>query len=140
MALVIHPESHIDHLPAENVLALLKLFEDKDGFFLETIKVPEEMLCKLRGPIVGDLPIHEDSVTWEQREGRNYNDRIMLKNMTPFYTQDLTVIGGPHAGIDCILYTAYPGPIAPKSLLDPSLEEDKKEEAKSFWATHALEK
>jgi hypothetical protein len=134
MTVIIHKESHV-HAMSINLEEVLKQFEDKKGFFIETIILDEVVgLNALYGPIMGDEPVLNGYDA--RREDRDYTSRMVNAPMRP--TNILTIIAGPHDGHECVLYTAYPGPVSPKGLNDPSLKPEEVAEATAFWAVHAL--
>jgi hypothetical protein len=132
----LHPESHLDHgLPQAVVDEILARFAARDAFFIETIEVSQSLPCALHGPAVGESPVGEAEATYETRGERAWPSRMCSR--APSRTTLVTVIGGPHEG-ECILYTAYPGPCAPREPGDPALSGAELEAAKVFWAHHAL--
>jgi len=138
MALEIIEESHVDHGLSEDMIAfILDKYKDKTEFFIETIKVPGGSFDNaLYGPSVGDGPISDEDVYYEVRNGRPGESRMIKR---PFRkTDDLTVIAGPGEGKECVLYTAFGGPLAPKEPFDSSLDDNGKEESSAFWSVHAL--
>jgi hypothetical protein len=138
MTVIIHKESHVDHELFINLENILKTrFANKTGFFIESIdlEVPVGMNA-LYGPVCCDKAVSEEEVSWEKRDGRDYESRMIDAPMRP--STILTVIAGPHDGHDCVLFTAYAGPVAPKGLNDPTLKEEEREEAEKFWSEHAL--
>ena len=72
--------------------------------------------------------------------GRGVDELHRMCDRAAGQTRVCTVIAGPHDNNDCVLFTAYPGPQAPKGLNDPSLKEEEKAESQEFWAQHALSK
>lgn len=139
--------SHLDHgLTPAHLDWLQEQVRDRDGFYILTLDLPPELpqlQSALRGPAVGDAPIPESEVTWEKRGDRAYNSRLTEMGTVP--TRKVTLIAGPHKEEDgrewtCLLYTAFPGPLAPKETLDPTLKPEEREASESFWAEHALSK
>jgi hypothetical protein len=145
-------ESHLDHgLNQEHVAWLIERFADKSRFFLETITLPDflpEVECALYGPICGDEPVAEATVTYKIRGSRKYASRVLADgSFLPSTasasgtrkTRTLTVIAGP-SGVDpCVLYTSYGGPVAPREPGDPGIGTwESVLESRAFWATHAL--
>lgn len=134
--------SHLDHAISAAVLHhLIKRFADLDGFFVETIELPEDLgtvPCGLHGPTVGDEPIPEVECRRVVRGGRSVPSRIC--DRPPRQTRLLTVVAGPYDGDACVLYTAYGGPTAPREPWDPSLQKDPAalEASRAFWTVHAL--
>lgn len=133
-----HPESHLDHGLSEPQIAhLLNLFSDRSAFFVETVELPPELgtvLCGLHGPEMGDEPIGEEEVIYENRGTRAYPSRLCDRGARP--TRLVTVVAGPHDGEPCILYTAYAGPVAPQEPTDPGCRD--LPTAQAFWSQHAL--
>lgn len=80
----------------------------------------------------------EDNTYWAPRPERNFNSRLVT-GREPEETKIITVGICKHReyGIYCI-FTAFPGPKAPKELNDPRLTDAERPEAEAFWATHAL--
>lgn len=142
MAMKITNDSHLDHgLSQAQVDYLLSLFGERDGFFIETIKLPEELgtaPCGLYGPLMGDEPISDDIVHFGVRGNRPGKSRLISKK--PRLTRQVSVIAGPHEDEPCILYTAFGGPVTPRETFDPGLQENEAalEESRVFWSQHAL--
>jgi hypothetical protein len=139
MSLVIHAESHCDHVAPAVVELVKQRFADRDGFFIETIELPAELgmlECGLYGPLCGDEPIIEHEVHYSRRPGRQYESRLVARPAR--LTNRLSVIAGPHAGLPCVLYTVFGGPVSPKEVNDPTLIEHEREESAAFWSQHAL--
>lgn len=132
--------SHLDHsLSPAHVELLLKHFGHIEHFAIQTIDIPldlPELPCSLRGPACGDPTIHESEVVYEVRGDRAGKSRISVNHL-PKPSRRLTAIMGMHEG-ECILFTAYGGPAAPREPWDPSLDEEGREESKAFWLSHAL--
>lgn len=141
MTITILSESHLDHgLTAAQISYILQAYLDRDGFFLETIELPEELgtvPCALRGPIRGEPPVGPDApVSFQKRGSRSYESRMVAWEATP--SREVTIIAGPHGDYSCVLYTAYGGPLAPKEPGDPSLKPEERERSERFWSEHAL--
>lgn len=141
MAIVILADSHLDHgLTGPQIAHLLLTFEERDGFFIETLELPAALgalPCALRGPAMGEPPVGSDApVVYERRGGRAYDSRLVDWERTT--TRLVTVIAGPHEGHPCVLYTAYGGPLAPKEPGDPTLKPEEREASEAFWSEHAL--
>ncbi len=137
----ITPESHLDHgLNKEHIAWLLEKFADRSAFFLETITLPDhlpEVECGLYGPLCGDEPVVEADVKYAIRGARKCASRLVARPLRK--TRTLTVIAGPHGDMPCVLYTSYGGPAAPREPGDLGIADWKGiEEARAFWATHAL--
>ena len=140
MAFKIAPDSHVDHnLTAEQISWLKNNFQERDGFFVESVLLPETLgivPCGLHGPLMGDEPVADSDVTLERRGEREYRSRTVDRPTRP--TRTVTVIAGPHEKDTCILYTAFGGPVAPKEPGDESLGDDERAESEEFWSKHAL--
>ena len=139
--MILHKESHTDHYSPTVINHILTLFKDREGFFIETFELPENFgtsPCHLHGPTTGEEPVSDAEAEMRTREGREGLHRMCDRE--PGQTQVCTVIAGPHDGEDCVLFTVYPGPLAPKSPNDPSLKEEEKAESTKFWDAHALSK
>ncbi len=111
------------------------------GFFVRSVSMPPDLPpleSGLYGPAAGDPPVAEADIHWTARPGRQWASRMVDKPPRP--TNILTVIAGPSAPgkDDCILYTVYGGPLAPRELNDPDLRPEDRAEAEAFWAIHAL--
>jgi len=128
---------------------VLKTFADRDGFFIETIELPPELgplSSALYGPEMGDAPVEDGpDVFMGQRQGRDNPTRFIKRVSRP--TQRCTVIAGPNkgkdgnviAGQECVLYTLYGGPCAPREPGDPTIQTDEERaSSEAFWAGHAL--
>jgi len=141
MTFAIHKDSHLDHgLTAAHLAFIVSRFADRDGFFVETVPMPDDLpdlTCGLYGPVMGDPPVPDSAVFEVRRIDRAYSSRAIVAPQRA--TRFLTVIAGPHAGAPCVLYTAHGGPKAPREPGDPTLttEADRAESA-AFWAVHAL--
>lgn len=88
--------------------------------------------CDLRGPIVGDAPIGEDSVTYANRPGVSYRTwESRLCDLPPLDSDLVTVI----ASNDGII-SVFVGPLATQEVGDPgAFDADASEK---FWSEHAL--
>jgi hypothetical protein len=135
-----HPDSHVDHDLTEGQLRyLLDRFTHRDGFFVETITLPNDLgtvPCGLYGPLVGDVAIREDEVTYARRGNRGWDSRLVA--LPPRQQHAVTVVAGPHEGHTCVLYTAFGGPAAPQEPGDPGCKDPAASAA--FWRDHALAK
>ncbi|HUY35825.1 MAG TPA: hypothetical protein VMV69_23985 [Pirellulales bacterium] len=139
MPLVIHAESHCDHVTPAVVEFVKQRFANRDGFFIETVELPAELgtlECGLYGPLCGDAPVAEREVHFGRRPGREHDSRLVARRARR--TNKLSVITGPHAGLPCVLYTVYGGPVSPKEVNDPTLADHDREESAAFWSEHAL--
>jgi len=133
-----HKESHFDHgLSAEQVEYVMKLFTDREAFFIETIELPEALgtvPCGLHGPLTGGAPVEESEVTYAKRGTRAWNSRLVDRPLQQMRT--VTVIAGPHDEHTCIVFTMYGGPLAPQEPGDPGCRDV--DASKAFWSEHAL--
>lgn len=138
--MLITADSHLDHGLGESAIEFIReRFAERAEFFIETFELPEEfgeLVCGLRGPIVGDAPITEDRVRYETRGDRPGKSRIT--GLPPLATREVTVIAGPHGDEPCVLYTAYGGPLAPREPFDETLSDEDRAESEAFWAEHAI--
>lgn len=132
------PLSHIDHTTPAHQAFILERFGDRTAFFIETVELPPNLpglACDLHGPQTGEPPVSEAEVVYQPRGTRAWSSRTCQR---PALTvRMMTVIGGVHEG-ECILFTAYGGPCAPKELQDPTLRAEDREASVAFWAEHAL--
>lgn len=130
-----HKESHLDHgLSEAQVEYLLTLSVSEATVVVKTIELPPELgtvPCGLHGPLVGDEPVPEAEVTYAVRGERKGPSRLVARE--PRQTRLVTVVAGSYDGFTDVLFTAFGGPQAPREPF-----EDDGEEAKSFWAQHAL--
>ena len=102
---VIHPESHVDHVPACVIQAVILAFADLANpdkrIIIETFELPEEagaVACALYGPVMGDPPVSEDEVEYRVRPGRTWPSRTIACPVRP--TRTLIVVAGPHDSHD----------------------------------------
>lgn len=134
--------SHLDHaLTPAHVAWLLERFGAREGFFLETVALPDALgplPCGLHGPTMGDDPIRDGEAELVVRGARAWPSRVVSRPPRP--SRLLSVIAGPDDDGVTALYTAFGGPVAPRETRDPSLVGDVAAVAESmaFWATHAL--
>ena len=137
--------SHLDHgLNKNHYEWLLKEFADKDGFFIATVEIPSHLSpvrCGLHGPSMGDEPVTETEVFYAPRGSRKNYSRLCERAPRP--TRKLTIIAGPHEQDgktwECLLYTSFGGPSAPKEPTDESIASaDELRESEKFWKQHAL--
>ncbi len=136
-----HADSHLDHsLTAPHVDFILERFKDRDGFFIETVELPENLESLpsgIWGPSAGDPPVAEEDVFYKVRGTRKCATRAVRRPSRP--SRLMTVIAGPHDGRPCVLFTAYGGPCAPREPGDPGISSwDDIVKARAFWAEHAL--
>ena len=136
--MILHDDSHIDHVSPEVLKFVLEKFADRNQFFLETIELPEGLTvsCGLHGPAMGDPPVLEDEVTYRRRGERTWESRIVDRPEVP--TRTITVVGGPYEDHPCVLHTVFGGPGAPQEPGDPNLKREHREESVAFWQYHAL--
>lgn len=94
------------------------------------------------GRVIGESKLvaitSADDVREELRPGRRYPSRIVYGRRLE--KTELLTIGLCIDSDDglCTVFTAFPGPMAPKELMDPSLSEEERQEAEAFWRNHAL--
>jgi len=140
MTFKIVPGSHLDHgLSKAQIEWLKETFASRDGFFIESVEMPETLgtvPCGLYGPAAGDEPLRDSEVFLAKRGDRPYASRMIDKPMRP--TRTVTVIAGPDGDEKCVLYTAFGGGQAPREPGDKSLSAEEKVESEGFWAEHAL--
>ena len=141
--LVIHPESHVDHVPASVIEAVKLAWADvanpDQRVIIETFELPQEagtVDCSLYGPVMGDPPISEAEVQYRVRPGRSWPSRMVARPARQART--LTLVAGPHDGHDPVLYTCYGGPPTPQEVHDPNLKEEDRRASVDFWRDHAL--
>jgi len=141
--LVIHPESHLDHVPASVIeavkLALADVTNPDQRVLIETFELPEEagtVACALYGPAMGDPPVPEDEVQSQVRPGRSWPSRMVARPVRQ--TRALTMVAGPHDGHDLVLFTCYGGPAAPAEVNDPELKTAERAKSIEFWKDLAL--
>ena len=168
--MIITHASHLDHgLTSAQIAWILEKCKARQAFFIETFELPSTLpvdsgamlRCGLFGPIMGDDPIVNGGfvdykkntqypttkgrvsyqVTYAKRGNRAGESRLV--NLRPRPTNKLTVIAGPHEAYQCVLYTYYGGPLAPREPWELALSggtPEQKAEAEAFWAVHALSK
>jgi hypothetical protein len=142
-----HGESHLDHGMSEPQIAfLLAHVADRAAFFIESVELPPELgtvPCGLHGPATGGEPVPDTEVEYVKRGTRAWPSRVCAR--APVQSRFVTVIAGPHddpdgTHHDCILYTMYGGPLAPREPGDTSLDDKGRAESEAFWKDHALSK
>jgi hypothetical protein len=137
--MILHEDSHTDHVPQEVLNWVLHRFQDREAFFIETVELPDglpQLACGLHGPVMGDVPVPEEGVTYRARWGSSWVSRLVDR---PFrLTRQITVIGGSYKTYSCVLYTCFGGPLSPKEPQDPTLAPKNREESLKFWSEHAL--
>jgi hypothetical protein len=136
--MILHEDSHTDHVSPDVLNFVLEKFKDRDGFFAEVIELPEGLTaeCGLYGPIMGDPPVPEEEVSYLVRAGRMWRTRMVDRPKRQVKT--VTVIGGSYQEHPCVLWTVYGGPLAPQELNDPALKDEDREKSRKFWSEHAL--
>ena len=91
-------DSHVDHdLSAEQLAWLVKQFEMKTSFFIETVDLPAGLgtvPCGLHGPIMGDDSVSSLECREEIRGCREWVSRLCDRGSRQVTT--VTVIAGPH--------------------------------------------
>lgn len=134
-------QSHLDHgLTAAQIYYIQAKFANQTRAFIAYFDLPEYLgtvPCGLHGPMMGDAPVPSYEVTMITRANRNGPSRMCGRPTRP--TRTVTVIAGPHEGDDCVLYTAFGGPLAPKEPWETE-GTDAHAESVEFWAEHALSK
>lgn len=140
-------ESHLDHgLSPAHIELIERCYKDEQcqlGTIVATFTVPpgmSELYSTLRGPSVGDRELEHSEVFYRIRGTREGATRFCY--WPPKVTREITAVmgimpGGEHAG-QAVLFTAYPGPQAPREPWDSSMSEKQKAESVAFWAKHAL--
>lgn len=107
-------DSHLDHsLDDKQIEHIFERFANRTAFFIETFELPEELgtvPCGLHGPLMDDPPVLDARLG--MRGTRTYPSRLVQRPTRQ--TRKVTVIAGPHDGYDCVLYTAFGGPLTPK--------------------------
>jgi hypothetical protein len=138
--MIITADSHLDHgLTKIQIDHITTTFAERLGFFIATIELPEELgtvPCDLHGPATGERPVPGEECKLVTRGARTWPSRLCAR--PPVQTRMVTVIAGPHGDDQCVLFTAYGGPLAPKEPGDPTLTDDQREASVAFWADHAL--
>lgn len=129
---------HGDHgIPAG--LILWGAYQAPPGeFSVRTRTLPGlRALCGLHGPAMGDDPVPEEEVRYEQRTPDRPPSRLV--DRAPRADDRVTLVVDRTQG-DPWVITAYAGPAAPREPGDPSLppEGPEREESARFWAEHAL--
>ena len=93
-----HAESHLDHnLTDAQIAFITERFAERDAFFIESVTLPAELgtvPCGLHGPLVGDPPVPEETVTRAPRGSRAWPSRLI--ELAPKPSNIVTVIAGPH--------------------------------------------
>lgn len=117
--LLLHVESHIDHLSSRHLDEVLNMEATQDLPVAEKATVltlnvsPQKLFTALCGPLVGDAPIdNNELIVMVQRGDRAWKSKMIHAPLRP--TSQVTVVYGPYKGHDNVLYTVYPGPTAPR--------------------------
>ena len=132
--IVLHADSHVDHgLPKSVIDAILK-YRFEDGVHKHTFSVLGGCFEDRLIEETDDNPLV--NVRWEPRPGRETRSRVCDNPLTK--TSLVSFIVGPHDGLPTVLYTAFPGIIAPKEPTDLSITPEEMEESIKFWARYAL--
>lgn len=125
MPLVVDKESHLDHgLSQAHIDFMLARFVQKNEFFIETVGLPkglDPLQSGIYGPAAGDPSVTDAESILAIRQGRSWASRLIDKPARP--TRLMTVVAGPGdvEGQNCVLYTSYGGPAAPKEPGDFSM-------------------
>lgn len=144
-------KSHVDHgLRSQHIDFIGEAFGHRTGFFIETVELPHGIAplpCSLVGPLTGFKAVDATEVEFRRRGDRIVPSRMMTGaaawarglHLIPT-SRKLTVIGGIDAESgDCILFTAYGGPLAPREVGDPNITHvDDLVKSFHFWLEHAL--
>jgi len=137
---------HNDHgLTQGHQKLILTRFQNKEGFFMEAIELPNEypsLQCALYGPSEGDEEVPEEEVTYVVRNNRPCCTRTV--NRPTRDARYMVVIGigdGPN-GDTLKVFTAYgsiKGSISVREPGDQSMENmEEILESRKFWSGHAL--
>lgn len=150
MTIQLHKDSHLDHvanLRTDEVDELLSWADARipaaDGVVVVTLDdAPHRLLVNLTGPAVGDPPVDESDVVYRPRGDRPWPSRIHRHDkITSFIrpTSTVTLVVGPHDGMQRVLYTVYGGPAAPREPSDPAISSPEElQVSQRFWSEHAL--
>jgi hypothetical protein len=135
-----HKDSHLDHGLTEAQVEFLLSHRLTNGpVVVKTLELPEELgtvPCALYGPLMGDYEVLEWEVTMESRGKRGGYSRMVDRPVRQ--VRQVTVVAGPHDGLQDVLYTAYGGPAAPREPYDCPAGSPELEESRAFWRDHAL--
>ncbi len=146
MTLKITTDSHTDHglTPAQLAWAIAQAPESCP-FFLRELTLPDHLgtvPSALRGPVAGDPPIDEATVTYAVRGNRDVLSRMC--DLPKIASRKVVIVGGEHEGA-YILFTAYGGPSAPREVIEAErlhaagkLSAEALADARNFWCLHAL--
>jgi len=137
-AFMVGPKSHVDHDVTPAHLAFAQQhFAGRTAFFAETVTLPDDLPAlpsALYGPIAGDPPVPDADVFQAKRGDRAWDSRLIDRPSRP--SRKLTVIAGPNADGQMVLYTAFGGELAPQEPGDPGARD--KAASEQFWSEHAL--
>ena len=140
LLLAVTDDSHLDHgLGILHVQWLRETLGSVTGTGAVTLEMPARLAglrCGLHGPATGESPVSDEEAWHERRGTRPGESRMCPRRSTA--TRLLTVIWGPDNSGATILYTAFPGPLAPREPWDTSLDDAERTRSVSFWAEHAL--
>ena len=140
MSISKHTESHLDHNLSEEQLAFVLAQDPTDKGDPEspvkvfTVDMPADLgtlECGIHGPSMGDAPVAESEVFYKVRGDRAGSSRLV--DRAPRQTSKVTIVAGPHDGLDWVLFTSYGGPAAPREVF-----QDDSPATVKFWAEHAL--
>lgn len=137
--MILHSDSHTDHVPQVVLDYVFEKYKDRSGFFIETRELPADLptlINPLYGPVCGDPPVAENEVFYKARSGRSNLSRMVCRPRR--VTRLCTVIAGPYQGQPCVLYTVFGGPASPKEPTDRELKPEEREGSHTFWEQHAL--
>ena len=108
-------------------------------FVITVIEMPSSLgsvPCALYGPSVGDAPVTDDQVHYQRRGDRAEKSRMIDAPCRP--TNKVVVIGLVKKFAITMYGTRAMGP-SPREPWDKGLNtEELRQEAKDFWAVHAL--
>lgn len=136
---------HADHgLTAAHYEWLRDVLQDRTGFFLLPLEIPEDLpslSCGLYGPSMGDAPVPEEAVSYQIRGNRRCASRLIDEPPRPGRYCIVIGTGGSGTG-DITVWTAYGSlapVVAPREPGDTSIDSwEGVEESRAFWGQHAL--
>lgn len=106
------------------------------GFFVKQVNIPKRLgpvPNALYGPDSGDRAVSEARVSYLDRSGRGWEDRMIDLPVRPInYVQTI----GIRDGNKFTLFTVYGGPLAPQNPADPN--NPNPAAAEKWWSKHAL--
>jgi len=130
---------HADHGIQKELMQELVNQIRPSGFFLKTVELPAgvpDVMSAIYGPIAGDDPVEEGTVTYKKRTPDRPLSRMIDKPMRP--TRLVTIIGN-EVEDQVTVFTCYGGPAAEREPGDKSLKTMEEIEAsRLFWSEHAL--